>query len=173
MTQPSRATPLKTFFDGFENFERHFLTIFTLGVGVIILYEIVIRNLGLQGLKWIDELGRIMLITTTLIGSSVAVKHKGHMIMDVLYSVVGDRPAALLRSLTYVIAGAFYLYLSIYSIEWTMRLMRLGRTMQTINLPAYIAWIAISFAIATMGLRYLVAAVKELVDPQGPGELKE
>lgn len=173
MTEPSSGSPLKRVFDGIESFERNFITVFTLGVGAIILYEIVVRNLGLQGLKWIDELGRVMLITTTLIGSSLAVKHKGHMIMDVLYSVIGDRSAMTLRSLTYVISAAFYLYLAFYSIEWTMRLMRLGRTMQTINMPAYLTWILISFGIATMGLRYLVAAVKELIDPQGPGELKE
>ena len=173
MNGSSSAMPLKKFFDACETIERHFISLFTLGVGLIILYEIVLRNLGLQGLKWIDELGRVMLITTTLIGSSVAVKHKGHMIMDVLYSVIGDRSAMVLRSLTYVISAAFYLYLAFYSIEWTMRLMRLGRTMQTINMPAYLTWILISFGIATMGLRYLVAAVKELIDPQGPGELKE
>lgn len=173
MRDPSWGKPLKAIFDGFESFERNFITLFTLGVGLIILYEIVMRNLGMQGLKWIDELGRVMLITTTLIGSSVAVKHRGHMIMDVLYSVLGDKPAALLRSLTYLIAGAFYLYLSYYSIEWTMRLMRLGRTMQTINLPAYITWIVISFSIASMGLRYIVASARELIDPQGPGQLKE
>lgn len=173
MTEPSSGSSLKRVFDGIESFERNFITVFTLGVGAIILYEIVVRNLGLQGLKWIDELGRVMLITTTLIGSSLAVKHKGHMIMDVLYSVIGDRSAMVLRSLTYVISAAFYLYLAFYSIEWTMRLMRLGRTMQTINMPAYLTWILISFGIATMGLRYLVAAVKELIDPQGPAELKE
>lgn len=173
MTEPSSGSPLKRFFDGVEYFERNFITVFTLGVGAVILYEIAIRNLGLQGLKWIDELGRVMLITTTLIGSSVAVKHKGHMIMDVLYSIIGDRSAMVLRSLTYVIAGLFYLYLAYYSIEWTMRLMRLGRTMQTINMPAYLTWILITFGIATMGLRYLVAAAKELIDPQGPGALKE
>lgn len=97
MTEPSSGSPLKRVFDGIESFERNFITVFTLGVGAIILYEIVVRNLGLQGLKWIDELGRVMLITTTLIGSSLAVKHKGHMIMDVLYSVIGDRSAMVLR----------------------------------------------------------------------------
>ncbi len=173
MNESSIGSQVKKLFDSIESFERNFITIFTLGVGAIILYEIVVRNLGMQGLKWIDELGRVMLITTTLVGSSMAVKHKDHMIMDVLYSVLDVRRGAILRSFTYVLSGIFYLYLAYYSIEWTMRLMRLGRTMQTINLPAYIAWVAVSFAIATTGLRYLVAAVKEFLDPQGPGELKE
>lgn len=173
MKTSSYASSLARMFDSIESVERTVITVFTLGVGAIILYEILIRNLGMQGLKWIDELGRVMLVTTTLIGSSIAVRHKGHMIMDVLYSVVGDKTGSVLRSLTYFISAAFYLYLSFYSLEWTMKLMRLGRTMQTINFPAYATWIVVSFAIATMGLRYLVAAFKELIDPQGPGELKE
>lgn len=173
MNESSSGTSLKKIFDTYETFERNFLTLFTLGVGLIILYEIIIRNLGMQGLKWIDELGRVMLITTTLIGSSLAVKHKGHMIMDVLYSIIGDKAGGLLRSFTYLISGVFYLYLAWYSIQWTLRLMGLNRTMQTIGLPAYLMWVLISLGIATMGLRYLVAAFKELRDPQGPAELKE
>lgn len=173
MRETSTGMQLKRIFDGIENFERIFITIFTLGVGAIILYEIVVRNLGMQGLKWVDELGRMMLIITTLVGSSMAVRSKGHMIMDVLYSVITERAGAMLRSFTYALSGIFYLYVAYYSIEWTTRLMRLGRTMQTINVPAYIVWVVVSLAIATMGLRYLVAAVREYLDPEGPGELKE
>lgn len=173
MKTSSKVSPLARMFDNIEKVERTAITTFTLGVGLIILYEILIRNLGMQGLKWIDELGRVMLMTTTLVGSSIAVRHKGHMIMDVLYSVVGAKLTSALRALTYLISGVFYLYLSFFSVEWTMKLMRLGRTMQTINVPAYVTWMVVSFAIATMGLRYLVAAYKELVDPQGRAELKE
>ncbi|MCF3594604.1 TRAP transporter small permease [Rhodobacteraceae bacterium LMO-12] len=162
MSRQTIGSKIRLFFDSVENMERFLITVFTLGVGVIILYEIVLRNLGMQGLKWIDELGRIMLITTTLIGSSIAVRHKDHMIMDALYSVLGNKSARLLRSLTFLIAGVFYIYLAYYSADWTMRLMRYGRTMQTINLPAYLSWIVISIAIASMGLRYLFAAFREL-----------
>jgi len=152
-------------FDRIEDVERGFISVFTLGVGALILYEIIVRNLGIQGLKWIDELGRIMLITTTLVGSSVAAKRHGHMIMDALYSVVSEKTAGLLRGLSYLIAGIFYLYLAWYSVEWTMRLLRLNRSMQTIGLPVYLVWIVISFAIATMGLRYVVAAIQAFVAP--------
>ena len=54
MNESSSGTSLKKIFDTYETFERNFLTLFTLGVGLIILYEIIIRNLGMQGLKWID-----------------------------------------------------------------------------------------------------------------------
>jgi len=168
-----RSIRLSRFFDRMENIERGFISLFTLGVGALILYEIIMRNLGMQGLKWIDELGRIMLITTTLVGCSVAAKRHSHMIMDALYSIVSAKTARLLRGLSYLIAGVFYLYLAWYSVEWTMRLMRLNRSMQTIGLPAYLAWFVISTAIATMGLRYLVAAVKAFVTPQAPKDVTE
>lgn len=158
---------LGRFFNDVEYVERLFITTFTLAAGVLILYEIVIRGMGIQGLKWIDEFGRIMLIITTLIGSSIAVRHRGHMIMDVVQNMLSPRHAALLRSFTYVLSGLFYLFLTYYSYGWTMRLMRLNRTMDTINLPIYIVWIFVTFAICTMGLRYLVAAVQEATrEPQ-------
>ena len=67
--------------------EMNFLIFFTSFIGLYIILEIILRVLHIQGSRWIEELSRMMLVTTTLVGSSVAVKSKGHMGMTVLINI--------------------------------------------------------------------------------------
>lgn len=89
--------------------ELNFIAAFTMIVGVLIIYDVVVRNLGIQGFQWMEELGRATLVITTIIGCSHAARENGHMVMDTLYQILPPRVA-------YLISGVLYGYIGYYPI---------------------------------------------------------
>ena len=97
-----------------------------------------------------------MLVTTTLIGCSVAVKSDGHMEMDALYTVLKPRTACILKAIVYLFCSGFYIYLGYYSVQWMIKLHDIGKVMESVGFPSYVMWIFVSIGIITMGFRYLI-----------------
>ena len=146
----------------YQSAETIFVVAFTMFIGCATIYTIIIRTLGMQSFRWLDEMGRTMLIITTLIGASMAVTKEGHMSVDTLYAFLSKRVAFLLKSITSLICGAFYIYLFYYTVNFTMLQARLNRTMESLLVPIYITWIFISIAIVTMGARYIIQSFRNL-----------
>lgn len=97
--------------DCWADIETQFITLFTIVMGAIIMVDVVFRNLGMQGISWVEEFGRFMLVATTLLGCSIAVRSNGHMLMDVLYTVLPVRVSYVLKSIAYAVCCAMYLYI--------------------------------------------------------------
>lgn len=144
----------------FCEIETCFIAIFTLIVGALIIFQIIRRVFGFQGWPWLDELSRYMLIITTFIGCSIAVKSNGHAVMDVLYTYIPPRPAYLLKSVVYALCGLMFLYLGSYSHKWMLKLKLMKRTWETLPIPFWTIWAFFVFALVTMGLRYFVQSGK-------------
>ena len=146
--------------DCWADIETQFITLFTIVMGAIIMVDVVFRNLGMQGISWVEEFGRFMLVATTLLGCSIAVRSNGHMLMDVLYTVLPVRVSYVLKSIAYAVCCAMYLYIGYYSYGWMMKQRLIGKTMQSCQFPAWIMWIFVVYGFATMGLRYGVQVIK-------------
>lgn len=166
MIAPKRTGPiavLKTLAEMAEQAEKHFITVMTLVFGLILLYNLILRAFNIQGLTWIEEFSRYMLAVTTLMGCSIAAKHKGHMVMDTAISFLPIRPGQIVQGLGYLLCGAMYVYLGYYAWRWTGRLIAMNRSVECVNFPLWPIWVLATYAIITMGLRYLVQTVKSFV----------
>ncbi len=141
-------------------FELNFIALFTLGIGALILYEVVIRAIGFQGIKWMEEMGRSMLVVTTCIGCSYAARENGHMVMDTFYQLLKPRAAYLLKSAAYFISGLLYSYMGFYAVQWCMKLFQMKKKMESVSFPAYVMWIFVCMGLCTMGLRYFIETGK-------------
>jgi len=146
-----------------EFIETYFITIMTLVFGVFILYNILLRALNIRGLFWIEEYSRYMLVITTLIGCSIAVKSKGHMVMDTLVTALPVRFGHLLRALGYLLCGIMYLYLGVYAWQWTGKLILMKKTVESGSLPLWPIWVFVTYALLTMGIRYVIETGSSLV----------
>ena len=145
-----------------ESCEKHVITVLTLGFGVILLYNLILRALNIQGLTWIEEFSRYMLVVTTMIGCSIAARHKGHMVMDTLVTAMPVRVGHAMQALGYLICGALYLYLGYYAWRWTGRLIRMNKMVEAVNFPIWPIWILYTYAVLVMGLRYFLQAVNSI-----------
>lgn len=156
----SFVTIIRRFGKLYARLENLYMVIFTLLIGALIIFEVVVRAMGFQGITWLEEMGRFMLVTTTLIGCSVAVKSNGHMIMDVLYNLLKPKAAYVCKAFVNLLCGVFYLYLGYYSVLWMLKLRKIGKMMESLRFPSYVMWIIVALAVLTMGFRYLVQCIK-------------
>lgn len=159
---PTLYQALRRCMKAFEFIEMNYLIFFTSFIGILIMVEIVLRLLGLQGLRWIEEFGRMMLVTTTLVGSSIAVKSKGHMAMDALINCLPPKAANLLEIVVDLLGGAGFIWLGVVSFQWTAVLKATHRTMESIPLEFWWFWVIISIAFLTTGVRFLLQIVKNI-----------
>jgi len=139
----------------YDMIEMNFLIIFTALIGILIIVEIILRAFSVSSFKWIEEGGRYMLITTTMVGCSVAVKTKGHAVMDLVLSSIPVRMAHILRIIVNLMCGLGFLYMSYYSVIWTKELVELNRSMESITFPLWPVWVVVSIAFITTGFRFL------------------
>lgn len=146
-----------------ELIESHFITIMTLVFGLLILYNVTLRAFNIQGLSWIEEFSRYMLVITTLIGCSIAVKHKGHLVMDSLITALPVRPGHILRAFGFLLCSILYLYLGVYAWKWTDKLIAMNRTVECNSLPLWPVWVFVTYATLSMGARYIVETVRSLM----------
>lgn len=153
----------KNFFEVYRKFsamtelvESHFITIMTLVFGLLILYSLTVRAFNIRGFVWIEEFSRYMLVITTLIGCSIAVKQKGHLVMDSLVSALPPRLGHTIKGLGYLLCGVLYLYLGIYAWQWTGRLIAMKRTVEVNSFPLWPVWVFVTYATLVMGVRYVI-----------------
>ncbi|BDF67816.1 hypothetical protein CE91St43_17880 [Oscillospiraceae bacterium] len=148
------------FVKGYTWVELNFIAAFTMIIGILIIYEVIIRALGFQGIKWMEEMGRFMLVVTTTIGCSYAARENGHMVMDTFYQLLRPRAAYCLKSVAYFISGLLYSYMGYYAIQWCIRLFKMKKKMESVNFPTYVMWIFVCIGLCTMGLRYFIETGK-------------
>ena len=146
----------------YEWVEINYIIWFTMVIGALIMVEIVLRVFKVQGSKWIEEIARYMLVTTTFLGSSIAVSQKGHAIMGVLINALPCAWSNVVEILTNLLGGVGFLYLAYAAFEWTGKLVKTGKLMESISVPMWYLWAVISVAFLTTGIRYMAQIVKNV-----------
>ena len=136
--------------------DKVYIAVFTLLIALLILASIIIRAFGLQSFSWLDELSRFMLVTTTLCGSSLAVRTNEHMVMDSVYSMFSEKIGDILRAIVNWICGLGFIYLSYYAFEWMRKLFKMHKMTSTLGIPIWPVWVIVSFCILTFGIRHFV-----------------
>lgn len=146
----------------YEFVEINFIVWFTMIIGAMILVEIGLRAFEIQGSRWIEEVSRYMLVTTTFLGSSIAVTQKGHMTMSALVNALPPKWANILEILTNTIGGVGFLSIGAVSFQWTGKLMQTGKLFESVSVPMWYLWAVLSVAFFTTGLRFLAQIVKNV-----------
>lgn len=149
---------IKTLNAVYSKVETAYIVAASMIIGALTLYTIIVRFFGIQSFPWLDELGRMMLITVTMIGCSMAVSSESHMAVDILYNLLGKKVTCILKAITNLLSGAFYIFLTKYTYDFTVMQVKLHRTMETIKWPLAIVWGIITLAVVTMALRHLAVA---------------
>lgn len=124
--------------------------------GVFIMYEIVVRALGRSGLPWLQEFSQYMFIISVFIGSSRAVEHDDHMVMDILYRTTPVRFHGLVQCLVDFFMILLSLFLLLCTYNYWSYLHRMGTSTQTISgIKMSAVWLPIVFCMGTMAVRHV------------------
>lgn len=154
---------IKKVYKMIENIEKVLIGALFLILCATIFYVIVNRNLGGQGLTWLEEFSRSTLIVTTYICGCVAVGEGKLTRLSLVPEALPKRAALLLDAFTSLISFAFMIWLGCVCTRNLLHLKALGMMTTTLGIKTYVLYVPMAVGMFGMGLRMLLAAGEKLV----------
>jgi C4-dicarboxylate transporter DctQ subunit len=120
---------------------------------LLLFVNVLLRYLFLAPISWAEELTLYLMAWIVFVGSSVAIRTRGHIAIDLLplaLSPLARRRLALTISLLMLIFLAVFFF---YSAEHTLRVRSVGQVMPVMQLPMWLAYLAMPVGSALMFFR--------------------
>jgi TRAP-type C4-dicarboxylate transport system permease small subunit len=133
-----RVEMVKTFVKVLNHLEEIALVYVSLALAFLIVLEICLRSTGITAFFWLEELGRYVLVFTTLCGACLAVRYDDHPAMT---AVVTNLPPQV-RHAVVALVGLFlcfvFAYLDYYTWFYIAYTFRSGFKTSTLTIPFFI-----------------------------------
>jgi C4-dicarboxylate transporter DctQ subunit len=133
---------------------------------LLIFVNVVLRYWFLAPISWAEELTLYMMAWIVFVGSSVAIRTRGHIAIDLLplaLSPAGRHRLAIFIALVMLVFFAVFFY---YSGQHTLRVYTTGQVTPVMQAPMWLAYLAMPAGSALMFLRtcqLLVRLLRERV----------
>lgn len=151
---------LLTFLD--ENFEKY-ISIFLFSAMIdLCMLQVFFRYAVNMSLAWTEELARYCFIASIYSAASYGVKGDEHIRVELLNSILPERPRAAVRIMADVIWLLFSLYVVRISINMCQTFIQRGQTTPTLHLPTGYVYGIIPAAFALMSVRLIQKLYKDL-----------
>jgi C4-dicarboxylate transporter DctQ subunit len=133
---------------------------------LLLFVNVVLRYWFLAPISWAEELTLYMMAWIVFVGSSVAIRTRGHIAIDLLplaLSPAGRHRLAIFIALVMLVFFAVFFY---YSGQHTLRVYTTGQVTPVMQAPMWLAYLAMPAGSALMFLRtcqLLVRLLRERV----------
>ena len=120
---------------------------------LLLFANVVLRYWFLSPISWAEELTLYILVWIVFVGSSVAIRTRGHIAIDLLplaLTPAGRRRLAILIALTTLVFLLVFFY---YSGQHTLRVRSIGQVTPVMQAPMWLAYLAMPTGSALMILR--------------------
>jgi C4-dicarboxylate transporter DctQ subunit len=120
---------------------------------LLLFVNVVLRYWFLAPISWAEELTLYIMVWIVFVGSSVAIRTRGHIAIDLLplaLSAAGRRWLAMLVALAVLVFLAVFIY---YSGQHTLRVRSIGQVTPVMQAPMWLAYLAMPAGSALMFLR--------------------
>lgn len=136
---------------------------------VLYLSQVVSRYLLGFTFPWAEELIVTMVVWACFIGASIATRQQAHVSVDLLVSRLGPGP----RRIATLVALGLWILFAFLMFWWGAGFVRsvavTGNRAESIDMPAYVLYIAVPLGGALMTIRLLQEAWRALAPDRGPG----
>lgn len=134
----------------------------SLGLGILIVLEILLRSTGITAFYWLEELGRYILIFMTLCGASMAVRSDSHPKMTAIFSIVPGRGSHVIRAVVNLFLTVFFVFIDYIAWSHVLHVKKIGMQTSTLGIPFYVPYVPIAFFLLIIFVRYFLDFVKEI-----------
>ena len=120
---------------------------------LLLFVNVVLRYWFLAPISWAEELTLYIMVWIVFVGSSVAVRARGHIAIDLLplvLSPAGRRRLAIFIAVTVLAFLAVFFH---YSLQHTLRVRASGQVTPVMQAPMWLAYLAMPAGSALMILR--------------------
>ena len=151
----------KSLLQGYEKVED-IITCVAMVCGVGLMFVgVVSRYVFNHPLTFVDEIGPIFIVWSTLIGYSVAMRNDDHIKMDVLYEAIkSPRVKRMFILFSYVCGILFSLFMAIYGYSSMAMQFEMGRVTPILEFPVWIAYLIIPYSGIVLVVRYISLIVR-------------
>lgn len=130
------------------------------GIGIMFI-GVAARYVFNHPLTFVDEIGPIFIVWSTLTGYSIALRKDEHVKMDILYSAVKNKTVKWAMDLFGYICGLlFSVFMLQYGYLAMMMQYKMNRVTQILEVPVWISYMIIPFIGGVMIIRYIGMIVR-------------
>ncbi len=154
---------------GLVGLERGLLAFLLLGMLLLAVAQIVLRNFFGSGFIWGDAAVRLMVLWTAMLGAMQAAHHDEHIRIDALIRFFPDRFRHRVSALMEVVAAGLCGLAAWHAARFVWMEYVDGAEAFG-HLPSWLCAVIIPIAFAIMALRFLVGAFKQWRGERGESE---
>jgi C4-dicarboxylate transporter DctQ subunit len=143
--------------------EEAIIAVGLLTAAMILFINVILRYFFQGGIVWAEEFTRYSIIWITFVGGSVAVRHGAHVSVNALLEVVKPRNKKLLVNFSFLISILFTIFLLIWGTKNTLAVKWANQLTPSMEIPAYLIYLAIPVGGLLMSVRLIQAFVKNVL----------
>ncbi len=137
---------------------------------LLLFVNVVLRYWFLAPISWAEELTLYMMAWIVFVGSSVAIRTRGHIAIDLLPLALSPAGRHRLAIFTAVVMPMFFAAFFYYSGQHTLRVRTTGQVTPVMQAPMWLAYLAMPVGSALMFLRTCQLIVRLLRESTKDGK---
>jgi TRAP-type C4-dicarboxylate transport system permease small subunit len=150
--------------DAWGSFEKYLLVSLVLGMILLAVLQIFLRNFFSTGIRGADIIIRHMVLWVGLVGASLAAKEERHLSIDIASRLIPKKWYGLVDALLCLVTFGVSLLLLWASITFNQSIYEYGGLSGIDKgLPSLLAGIILPLAFASIGLRFLLRSVRGFI----------
>lgn len=138
-------------------FQRYAAAAVMIVMTALYAFNVVVRALLPQyaaAFAWVDEGARYMMVWIVFLAAGVALETGRHVLIDILW----HRWSELFRRVAFavidVVGLLFCVYMTVLAVQLTQFIARTGQISPTLNVPAYVLYVAPVVGFASLAVLY-------------------
>ncbi|MDD3164356.1 MAG: TRAP transporter small permease [Oscillospiraceae bacterium] len=155
---------LKKIDSAISKFEETLSVILFLAVVLVVCWSVLCRYLlkipFLQG----EELARFLMIYIVYIGTSIGVKNKSHIGVEVFVDLIPEKTKRYVKIFTEILSAVMFAILFALSIEMLLHLIQTNQMTTTTHIPTYFVFICIPVGLLTSIVHYVYEIYSMILD---------
>jgi len=141
---------------------RWVLIVLLLAMACIVFANVVLRYTTGDSIVWAEEVARHLMIWCTFLGAGLVLRFGGHVAIDNLHNVVGERAARVIRAIVALGVGLFCLLMAYFSAlyVWATRFQTTAAT----DVPMAVIYVAMPVGFVLLFVHLLFIARRYVLD---------
>ena len=128
---------------------------------LLIFVQVIFRYVLNDSITWSEELARYIFIWMIWLGTSVSMKQKEHIRMDMLMNAVHGKGKLVLDLVSGIIMLAFCIFLVKYGWDLVASMMSRGNKSVALRLPMWVVYSSLPFSQLIVALRLIGSIVSD------------
>lgn len=138
------------------------------GVSIVFI-GVVARYVFGHPLTFVDEIGPIFIVWSTLVGYSIALRKDEHIKMDILYvSVKSEKVKKAMDIFSYLCGMLFSLFMMVYGFKAMQMQYMMNRVTQIMEFPVWLTYLIIPVVGLVLVIRYIALMLHMLKKSDEP-----